>query len=115
MELDDGYLTIQAVRSHSNDEKDKKGRYLRHESFSGTCARSFYVGDVKKEDIHAKFEMCIRDSHNTKQGRMRHDKVHNLFGYNMTRAAGEAFERLEPDKRILMYSRSLPIYFNIKT
>ncbi|MED9977736.1 MAG: Hsp20 family protein, partial [Faecalibacterium sp.] len=21
-----------------------------------TCARSFYVGDVKKEDIHAKFE-----------------------------------------------------------
>ena len=44
--------------------------------------------------------------HNTKQGRMRHDKVHNLFGYNMTRAAGDAFERLEPDKRILMYSRS---------
>ena len=56
MELDDGYLTIQAVRSHSSDEKDKKGRYLRRESFSGTCARSFYVGDVKKEDIHAKFE-----------------------------------------------------------
>lgn len=44
--------------------------------------------------------------HNTRQGRMRHDKVHNVFGYNMTRAAGEAFERLEPDKRILMYSRS---------
>ena len=56
MDLNDGYLTIQAVRSHSNDEKDQKGRYLRHESFSGTCARSFYVGDVKKEDIHAKFE-----------------------------------------------------------
>ncbi len=57
MELNDGYLTIQAVRSHSNDEKDKEGRYLRRESFSGTCARSFYVGDVvKKEDIHAKFE-----------------------------------------------------------
>ena len=57
MELNDGYLTIQAVRSHSNDEKDKEGRYLRRETFSGTCARSFYVGDtVKKEDIHAKFE-----------------------------------------------------------
>ncbi len=25
MELSDGYLTIQAVRSHSNDEKDKEG------------------------------------------------------------------------------------------
>lgn len=35
-----------------------------------------------------------------------HDKVHNLFGYNMTRAAGEAFEEMEPDKRILMFSRS---------
>ncbi len=57
MQLEDGYLTIQAVRSHSNDEKDSKGRYLRRESFSGSCARSFYVGDsVKKEDISAKFE-----------------------------------------------------------
>ena len=57
MELNDGYLTIQAVRSHSNDEKDNNGRYIRRETFSGTCARSFYVGDaVKKEDIHAKFE-----------------------------------------------------------
>lgn len=37
---------------------------------------------------------------------IRHDKVHNLFGFYMTRAAGEAFDRLCPDKRILMYSRS---------
>lgn len=37
---------------------------------------------------------------------VRHDKVHNLFGYNMTRAAGEAFDRICPDKRILMFSRS---------
>lgn len=44
--------------------------------------------------------------HNTDAGNVRHDKVHNLFGYNMTRAAGEAFERLCPDKRILMFSRS---------
>ncbi len=38
--------------------------------------------------------------------KVRHDKVHNLYGFNMTRAAGEAFERLCPDKRILMFSRS---------
>ena len=50
------------MRSHSNDEQDKEGRYLRRESFSGTCARSFYVGDaVKKEDIHAKFEAGVLD------------------------------------------------------
>ena len=37
---------------------------------------------------------------------IRHDKVHNLFGFNMTRAAGEAFERIDPDRRFLMFSRS---------
>ena len=44
--------------------------------------------------------------HETTQGRIRHDKVHNLYGFNMTRAAGEAFEKIVPDKRILMFSRS---------
>ena len=38
--------------------------------------------------------------------KIRHDKVHNLFGYHMTRAAGEAFERIYPEKRFLMFSRS---------
>ena len=45
--------------------------------------------------------------HQTADGqRVRHDKVHNLFGFNMTRAAGEAFERIDPDRRFLMFSRS---------
>lgn len=44
--------------------------------------------------------------HNVNGEQVRHDKVHNLFGYNMTRSAGEAFERISPDKRILMFSRS---------
>ncbi|MBR1670509.1 MAG: alpha-glucosidase [Butyrivibrio sp.] len=43
--------------------------------------------------------------HEYKGRRIRHDKVHNIFGYNMTRAAGEAFEKLT-DKRVLMFSRS---------
>ncbi len=44
--------------------------------------------------------------HDYKGKKIRHDKVHNIFGYNMTRAAGEAFEKYSPDKRILMFSRS---------
>lgn len=44
--------------------------------------------------------------HQVNGQRIRHDKVHNLFGYNMTRAAGEAFERIDPEKRFLMFSRS---------
>lgn len=44
--------------------------------------------------------------HQVNGERVRHDKVHNLFGYYMTRAAGEAFERIAPEKRFLMFSRS---------
>ena len=44
--------------------------------------------------------------HNINGEMVCHDRVHNLYGYNMTRAAGEAFERICPDERILMFSRS---------
>lgn len=37
---------------------------------------------------------------------IRHDKVHNLFGFYMTKAAGEALWKMEPNKRILLFSRS---------
>jgi alpha-glucosidase len=38
--------------------------------------------------------------------KVRHDKVHNLFGYNMTRAAKEALDRFDPTQRKLLFSRS---------
>ena len=37
---------------------------------------------------------------------VRHDRVHNLYGGCMTRAAGEAFQSLRPGTRTLLYSRS---------
>ena len=56
-ELTDGYLTITANTDHSNDEKDKEGRYIRRERYYGTCSRSFFVGEeVTQEEIKAKFE-----------------------------------------------------------
>ena len=51
-------------------------------------------------------EDYARFYHNVNGKQIRHDKVHNLFGFNMTRAAGEAFDRIDPDKRFLMFSRS---------
>ncbi|MCC8151440.1 MAG: Hsp20/alpha crystallin family protein [Lachnospiraceae bacterium] len=55
-ELKNGYLTIRASRTNSNEEKDEKQRYIRKERYSGHYQRSFYVGDaVKQEDIQAKF------------------------------------------------------------
>lgn len=44
--------------------------------------------------------------HNVNGHMVCHVDVHNLYGYNMTRAAAEAFEKIAPDKRILMFSRS---------
>jgi alpha-glucosidase len=44
--------------------------------------------------------------HNFQAKNIRHDRVHNLYGYNMTRAAGEALQQLSPDRRILLFSRS---------
>lgn len=44
--------------------------------------------------------------HSVDGKKIRHDRVHNLYGYNMTRAAGEAFERIDPGKKFLMFSRS---------
>lgn len=38
--------------------------------------------------------------------KIRHDKVHNLFGYHMTKAAAEAFDKIAPDQRTLLFSRS---------
>ena len=44
--------------------------------------------------------------HNVDGEQVRHDKVHNLYGYNMTRSASDAFKRIAPDKKILLFSRS---------
>lgn len=37
---------------------------------------------------------------------IRHDLVHNMYGMKMTQAGSEAFERLRPGKRTLLFSRS---------
>ena len=56
-ELKDGYLTINAQSNSSNDEKDEDGNYIRRERYTGSCSRSFYVGDgVTQDDIHAAFK-----------------------------------------------------------
>lgn len=37
---------------------------------------------------------------------IRHDQVHNLYGYHMTKAAAEAFGRIAPNRRLLLFSRA---------
>ena len=56
VDLQNGYLTISAAKGLDKDEEDKNGRVIRQERYAGACSRSFYVGDVKPEDIKAKYE-----------------------------------------------------------
>ena len=57
LHLENGYLTVSAEKGLDKDEKDKRGKMIRQERYSGSMQRSFYVGDaVTEEDIHAKFE-----------------------------------------------------------
>lgn len=60
-ELKDGYLTISASKQVNKDEKEKEtGKYIRRERYSGSCQRSFYVGDaITQEDIKAEFKHGI--------------------------------------------------------
>lgn len=59
-ELKDGYLTITANHEENKDEKDKNGKFIRKERYTGTCKRSFYVGEqVRQEDIKAAFQNGI--------------------------------------------------------
>ena len=55
---ENGYLTVTASKGLDKDEKgDEKSGYIRRERWSGSCSRSFYVGDgVKSEDVKARME-----------------------------------------------------------
>lgn len=59
VDLADGYLAIRAEKALDKDKKDADGHYIRRERYSGSCARQFYVGDIKREDVCAKYENDI--------------------------------------------------------
>ena len=60
LELNNGYLTIEAAKSLDKDDTDKQGRYIRQERYAGSMSRSFYVGEgLEPKDIRAKFENGI--------------------------------------------------------
>ena len=57
LELENGTLTVHAAKDLEKEQKDKAGKIIRQERFSGAMQRSFYVGEaLTEEDIGAKFE-----------------------------------------------------------
>lgn len=56
--LEDGYLNISAKKDVKEKIEHDDGEYLRRER-TVSCSRSYYVGDVKQEDIKAKYDNGI--------------------------------------------------------
>lgn len=60
MQLDNGYLTVNASKTFDRNENDENEKYVRRERYAGSMSRSFYVGShVKEEDIHPRYENGI--------------------------------------------------------
>lgn len=57
LKLENGYLTVTAEKGLDKEDKDKAGKVICQERYTGTRSRSFFVGEsVREEDIKAKFE-----------------------------------------------------------
>lgn len=55
--IEDGYLIINASTNTSTNEKDENGCYIRKERYYGECSRKFYIGEnIKEEEIKASFK-----------------------------------------------------------
>ncbi len=44
--------------------------------------------------------------HQVEGKKVNHHQVHNLYGYNMTKAAAEGLQMIDPNKRFLLFSRA---------
>ena len=82
----------------SMDELSRKDNIVQDEFFGKVVGGA--LGLMNAPADYASFY------HDVDGRRVRHDRVHNLYGGNMTRAAGEAFASLRPGRRTLLYSRS---------
>lgn len=54
VDLNDGYLTIEATKENSEEESDKN--YIRKERNYGKIKRQFYVGNVDADNTKADFK-----------------------------------------------------------
>ena len=54
LQLDNGCLTVRAEK-HAGDSGEDRGKMLRRERCTETMQRSFYIGDVGRENVKARF------------------------------------------------------------
>ncbi len=59
--IENGYLIISAEKALEKDTRDDEGKkYIHRERYTGSCQRTFYVGDeIEQDDIKASFKHGI--------------------------------------------------------
>ena len=112
-----GRLMDQGVEGFWNDMNEPALFYSEE-----SIAEAFAVADqLRNENLDINSAFALKDAFNGTANAMadyrrfyhevdgktiRHDKVHNLYGAFMTRAADEGFRRYDASKRFLMFSRA---------
>lgn len=71
-----------------------------------TTVQNFWGTGGEFDNIKNWAEDYARFYHNVDGKMVVHDKVHNLYGFNMTRAAKDGLDKIMPEKRVLLFSRS---------
>jgi HSP20 family molecular chaperone IbpA len=59
---EDGYLVIEAQSSSEYSNSQSSNKYVRQERYSGSCSRSFYIGEIDESKISAKYHngiLCV--------------------------------------------------------
>ncbi len=89
-------------------DKRLKEAFLKLKEFEGKNLGIFDFFSLR--DVLGKLSNSIDDYrafyHNTPSGKLRHDRVHNLYGYQMTRSASDALKSIRGGKRTLLFSRA---------
>ena len=80
LDVKDGYLTITASKGVDKEEEDKKTRrVIRQERFAGTSQRTFYVGDVRPEEVKCKYESGVLMIEVPKKDARRVESPHTIM------------------------------------
>ena len=74
LDLKEGYLTISVNKSEKQESGKKENYNHRERSFS--CSRSYYVGDISKDEIKAKYENGMLNVFIPKEDKKKAEESH---------------------------------------
>ena len=62
VDYEDGYLIVETKSNKEYKNSSSNETYVRQERYSGSCSRSFYIGEVDENSISAKYHngvLCV--------------------------------------------------------